>query len=97
MATIAETRQKFTRSEALARKRLLAHQELEIDQAALTRVEAEAANVRVQINPARARLNANHTDLRKAVIRAPIDSIVLSRNVEPGQTDRRGLILSWRC
>ena len=86
MATVAETRQKLTRSEALARRGLLAQQELEIDQAALTRVEAEAANVRAQINLSRARLKAHRTDLRKAVIRSPIDGIVLSRNVEPGQT-----------
>jgi len=39
-----------------------------------------------QVTVARAALEADRTTLSKAVIRAPIDGVVISRDVEPGQT-----------
>ena len=60
--------------------------ELDITEAAFKCAEAELASARAQITETRARLDYNETDLAKAVIRAPINGIVLSRNIDPGQT-----------
>ena len=54
--------------------------------AALKRAQADEANARAAVAQAQASLHASETDLAKAVIRAPINGIVLKRAVEPGQT-----------
>jgi HlyD family secretion protein len=58
--------------------------ELDAAQAAATRAEANVANAQAGVEQARATLSSNETNLRKASIRSPIDGVVLSRAVEPG-------------
>jgi len=60
--------------------------ELDASEAKRKRAEAEEVSARAQITEARATLDAVETDLAKATIRAPIDGIVLNRQVEIGQT-----------
>ncbi len=60
--------------------------DLDAAQAALKRAWAGEAGARAQIAEARATLRVDQTNLAKAVIRSPIDGIVLERKVEPGQT-----------
>ncbi len=55
-------------------------------EAAFARAEADEASARAEVARARATLEANKTDLAKSVIRSPINGIVLTRSVEPGQT-----------
>ena len=47
---------------------------------------ADVASAKAAVSQAQATLDANLTDLSKAVIRSPINGIVLTRKVEPGQT-----------
>jgi len=61
-------------------------QELDAAQAALHRARATEATARAQVSQAQAALEADETDLAKTVIHSPINGIVLTRNVEPGQT-----------
>lgn len=61
-------------------------QDLESAEAALKRAQAAEVSAEAQIAEAEARLRLDRTNLTKAVIRAPIDGIVLERKVEPGQT-----------
>lgn len=60
--------------------------ELDVAEAALDRARADEAAARAQVSQARATLESNRTDLSKALILSPINGIVLSRSVEPGQT-----------
>jgi HlyD family secretion protein len=60
--------------------------ELDTARAMLARAKAEVASARASSAQARATLDAQRTDLAKAVIRSPIDGIVLKRAIEPGQT-----------
>lgn len=60
--------------------------DLDAAEAKRKRAEAEEVIARAQITEARATLEAIETDLAKATIRAPIDGIVLNRQVEIGQT-----------
>ena len=85
-ATVVETRLKSERCERLAEKSLCSRQDLDTAQAAYQRAQAEEADARAKVAEAAAKLSLDETDLGKAVIRAPIDAIVLERRVEPGQT-----------
>ncbi|MDA8258103.1 MAG: efflux RND transporter periplasmic adaptor subunit [Betaproteobacteria bacterium] len=52
----------------------------------LDRAIADGANARAAVAQAEATLEAQRTDLAKAVIRSPIKGVVLKRAAEPGQT-----------
>ncbi len=60
--------------------------ELDSAQATLARARADEASAKASIAQAQATLDVNRTDLSKAVICSPINGVVLSRAVEPGQT-----------
>ncbi|OJX29410.1 MAG: efflux transporter periplasmic adaptor subunit [Burkholderiales bacterium 68-12] len=58
--------------------------ELDAGRAALERAQADAASARASVDDARAALSTDETNLSKASIRSPIDGVVLTRSVEPG-------------
>jgi len=60
--------------------------DLDAAQAALARARAEESSAQAAVAQAQAILQGTQTDLCKSVIRSPIRGVVLSRNVEPGQT-----------
>lgn len=81
-ATVAEARASLNRLRHVAELsggKVPSQTELETAEAALKRAEANEAS-------ARAALKTDETNIRKAVIRSPIDGVVLTRKVEPGQT-----------
>ena len=84
-ATLEEQRLKTARTERLADRQYVAPQEVETARAALERAQAATTSRRAQISVAEAALESARTSLRKASIRAPIDGLVLSRSVDPGQ------------
>jgi HlyD family secretion protein len=63
-----------------------ARQELDTADAALLRARANAASAEAQEAQARAALKTDRTNLGKAQIRSPVDGVVLTRKVEPGNT-----------
>ena len=85
-ATIIETGNKLRRTQDLIGKRLSSPEELDAASASSARAEAALAVARAQVDQAQAELDADRRVLDKAVIRSPIDGIVLKRQVEPGQT-----------
>ena len=85
VATLEEQRLQTRRTERLAENQYVAPQELETARAAFDRAQAAVTNSRSQISVAEAALEVARTTLRKASIRAPIDGLVLSRSVDPGQ------------
>jgi HlyD family secretion protein len=60
--------------------------EMETAEATLKRSQASVSSAVAAVNQARATLSTNQINLSKASIRSPIDGVVLSRKVEPGQT-----------
>jgi HlyD family secretion protein len=58
--------------------------ELETAQATLDRALADESAARAAVADARAALSSDETNLRKASIRSPIDGVVLTRAVDPG-------------
>ena len=85
-ATVIEVNAKTRRSKELTDRDLLSLQSLEADEAASLRAIAAVAGAEAQVTSAEAALNESETSLAKAVIRSPIDGIIISREVDPGQT-----------
>lgn len=65
---------------------LVSQQSLDTAQAAYDGAVANAASASAKVQQTLATLEAHRTDLSKAVIRSPINGVVLNRSVEPGQT-----------
>jgi HlyD family secretion protein len=85
-ATVRETEARRNRVVNLAKNRTVSEQDVEIVEAELSRAKASVANAVAQIRIAEAALAIEKTTLEKAVIRSPINGIVLDRTIEPGQT-----------
>jgi HlyD family secretion protein len=88
-ATIKETRAALERLHEVGRlsnNKAVSKSDLDTAQAARDRAEADEAGARASVSQAEATLTLNRTDLAKADIRSPINGIVLTRSVEPGQT-----------
>ena len=88
-ATVKETRSKllqFQRVRELSNNKVPSQSEFDAAEAAFDRAKADEAGAKAAVSQARAALEAIETDLSKMVIRSPINGIVLTRDVEPGQT-----------
>jgi len=86
-ATLKESQASLARLEEVARLsggKVPSAAELDAGRAALARAQASEDSARAGIVQARATLSTDETNLSKASIRSPIDGIVLSRAVEPG-------------
>ncbi len=81
-----DARVKLRRAGELAAQQLIAATDLEAAQVAVRQAEAALRSANAQIVQARASLNQNQVNLDHTVITAPIDGIVVSRNVDVGQT-----------
>ncbi|MDY0220231.1 MAG: efflux RND transporter periplasmic adaptor subunit [Desulfobacterium sp.] len=85
-ATLWEAGKKATRILTLTKKNLVSDQENEMAQASLRRAEATLESARARVLVAKAGLAVDETNLEKTKIVSPIDGMVLSRSIEPGQT-----------
>ena len=74
------------RAETLSSQQLLPTSELESARVATAQAEAALKSAQAQISQARAALGQAEVNLSHATITAPIDGIVISRNVDIGQT-----------
>ncbi|MCJ7830403.1 MAG: efflux RND transporter periplasmic adaptor subunit, partial [Desulfobacterales bacterium] len=70
----------------LSKNKVGSQYDLDAAEAALERARAEEAGAKAAVAQAKAALQISQTDLSKAVIRSPINGIVLTRSVDPGQT-----------
>lgn len=60
--------------------------DIDAAEAALKRALASVATANAQVSQAQATLEENQTNMSKLVIKSPVNGIVLSRAIEPGQT-----------
>ena len=66
--------------------RVPSRQEIDSQEATVKRAHADQASAAAQVAQSQASLTAIETDMKKAIIRSPINGIVLDRQVDPGQT-----------
>jgi HlyD family secretion protein len=85
----AET--KLKRSRALFDRQLVAATEVEAAEVATEMAKANLKSADAQLSQAEASLAQSKVNLSYTVIRSPVDGIVLSRNVDVGQTVSAGL------
>ena len=85
-ATVLEKELEHERQQMLVARKVGAGQQLEVAEAAHQRALAALESAKADVAAATADLALNETNLSKARILSPITGVVLSRNVEPGQT-----------
>lgn len=88
-ATLAEATANLNRLKEVSKLsggKVPSKSEMETGEATLLRAQAEVSSAKASVNEAKAALNSDEINLSKASIRSPIDGVVLSRKVEPGQT-----------
>lgn len=89
MATVKETSRHLERLQDVletSHGKAVAQHDLEAAQAALDRARADQASAEASVKQTEAALQTIETDLAKTVIHSPINGVVLSRSVDPGQT-----------
>ncbi|MBA1139151.1 efflux RND transporter periplasmic adaptor subunit [Mesorhizobium neociceri] len=84
--TLAENEKALVRAAELTKRGMATDQSLEAATATRDRSKAALDSAEANLAIAQADLKAQQTDLAKSTIYAPIDGIVLTRSVDPGQT-----------
>ena len=87
VATVKESESGLARYREVARLsggKVPSKTELDAAQASFERAQADEAAARASVVEARAALSTDETNLSKASIKSPIDGIVLTRSVDPG-------------
>ncbi|WP_230769381.1 efflux RND transporter periplasmic adaptor subunit [Sphingomonas sp. Leaf4] len=88
-ATLNEARAQLQRLEDVRRLsggRVPSATELQTQQAAVQRAVAGVRQAQANVEASRAQLNSSQTQRYRAIIRSPVNGVVLARQVEPGQT-----------
>jgi HlyD family secretion protein len=88
---LADAKQKLERAKTLFDKSLLPRTELETAEVNVRSAEAQIKSSEAGLTQARSQLNSAEVNLNHTIIKAPIDGIVISRAVEPGQTVNAGM------
>lgn len=88
-ATLTEARATLARFEEVSRLsggRVPAKTELDTARAAVARGVAGVRTAEANVAAARAQLSSSQTQRERAIIRSPVNGVVLARQVDPGQT-----------
>src|SRR5437660_3373110 len=83
---LTDAQQKFTRAKELAARSLLPQSDLDSAKIAVDSAQAMLQSSKATVEQAQANLNQAQVNLDHTVITAPIDGIVIQRNVDVGQT-----------
>ena len=85
-ASMEDAQRTLDRNKELKKRDLIAQSEFDTSQAAYDSAAAQYEVNKAQVNQAQAALNQSSVDFNNTVIRSPVDGIVVSRNVDVGQT-----------
>ncbi len=83
---VTDTRRTLNRYKALVKENLVSQSDVDTAQTNYDSAVAQIEVVRAQVDQTRSTLDFSRTRLDYAIIRSPVDGIVLSRNVDVGQT-----------
>jgi HlyD family secretion protein len=84
--TLAQDEKALTRADALTKRGMATQEALDTATAERDRAKAALDSAQANLAIANADLKSQQTDLDKSTIYAPIDGVVLTRSVDPGQT-----------
>lgn len=85
-ATLADATRTMERYEALSAKNFIARSELDTAKTAVETSRAQVSVAEAQVKQAEAALKVAEINLHYTQIRSPVDGMVISRNVDVGQT-----------
>ncbi|HEY8148709.1 MAG TPA: efflux RND transporter periplasmic adaptor subunit [Vicinamibacteria bacterium] len=85
-ATVADTKQKYERAKELSTQQLLPQADLETAKSNFDGAVAALQGAVAAVSQSAASVQQAQVDLTHTVIRAPIDGVVVARNVDVGQT-----------
>ena len=83
---LEDAQTKMMRARELAEKKLIAQTELEAAEVAVRSAQAQLRSQQAGVTQSQASLRQNQVNLAHTVIESPIDGLVISRNVDVGQT-----------
>lgn len=90
-AQVALAQAEYDRQKFLFDRGIIAQAALDTAQASLRTAQAGVRQAQAQVSQQQASLRANQATLGRTTIIAPIDGIVIDRQIEPGQTVASGL------
>ncbi len=90
-AQVALAQAEYDRQKFLFDRGIIAQAALDTASASLRTAQASVRQARAQVQQQQASLRANQATLGRTTIIAPIDGIVIDRQIEPGQTVASGL------
>ncbi|HEY4531175.1 MAG TPA: efflux RND transporter periplasmic adaptor subunit, partial [Luteimonas sp.] len=76
----------YRRKAELGDRQLVARSDIDLARAALDQARAQVASAEAQISQQTASTQTTRINLERTVIRSPVDGVVLTRTIEPGQT-----------
>jgi len=76
----------YQRKSGLGRQQLVAKSDVDLARSALEQAQAQVASAQAQIRQQTASTQTTRVNLQRTVIRSPVDGVVLTRKIEPGQT-----------
>ena len=85
-ATLANAELDYTRKADLGRHKLVAQSDVDLARAARDQARAQVNAAQAQIRQQTASTQTTRVNLDRTVIRSPVDGVVLTRTIEPGQT-----------
>ena len=85
-ATLLDAESNFRRAKKLSKDQVLSERDLEIAETKYTAAQAAYNAARAREAQSKALLNSARVDLSHTTIYSPVDGIVISRNVDVGQT-----------
>lgn len=85
-ATLANAELDYTRKANLGRQKLVAQSDVDLARAARDQARAQVNAAQASIRQQTASTQTTRVNLDRTVIRSPVDGVVLTRTIEPGQT-----------
>lgn len=85
-AALANAEADYQRKAALVDRQLIARADVDQARAALDQARAQVTSAQAQIRQQAASTETTRVNLDRTVIRSPVNGVVLTRSIEPGQT-----------
>ena len=85
-ATLRNAELDFQRKSDLGKQKLVAVSDVDLARAALEQARAQVNSAQASIRQQTASTQTTRVNLERTVIRSPVDGVVLTRKIEPGQT-----------
>jgi len=85
-ATLADARRTFNRNNELFSKGYIARNDLDLSETSVETAAAGVSSAKALVSQSQAALRVTETNLRYTKIVSPVDGVVISRNVDVGQT-----------